>query len=162
MSDETKDPNTMTVAEAYRLKHQLGQSTTWGDSGLNALQVEELTKLTAQDFARIRNEYKQNRTVVVLPTYILFALMVGCAVAYFFFAYGWVKVAALVVGGLCFMTLCKREGHADGYIEGYEIGHDEGIHKVLGIKPEEVAEMHEFATQMKIDDMVVGKMNKKR
>ena len=46
MSDETQDPNSMTVAEAYRLKHQLGQSITWGNSGLNALQVEELTKLT--------------------------------------------------------------------------------------------------------------------
>jgi hypothetical protein len=161
MSDETKDPSTMTAAEAYRLKHQLGQSITWGNSGLNALQVQELTKLTAQDFARIRNQYKQNRTGVVFPTYILLALLVACIVVYFLFANGWPKGAALLVGGMCFMTLCERDGHRDGYMEGYENGHDEGIHRVLGIKPEEAAEMREFATQMKIDDMAVGNMNKR-
>jgi hypothetical protein len=30
MSNETKDdPNTITIAEAVRLKHQLGESITW-------------------------------------------------------------------------------------------------------------------------------------
>lgn len=159
MSDETKDPNTMTVTEAIRLKHQLGQNITWGNSGLNALQIEDLTRLSAEDFARIRNDYKENRTVVVFPTYILFAMMVGCAIAYYFITYGWAKVAVVILGVMCFTTIMKREGHAEGYVEGYEIGHDEGIHKVLGIKPEELNEMREFATDMKRDNMLVEKMN---
>jgi hypothetical protein len=161
MSDETNDTKTVTVAEIYRLKHELGQSITWGNSGLNALQVEELTKLTAEDYARIRNRYPENRTVVVFPTYSLFAMVALCAAAYFFFNYGWVKVPAVVVGITCLVTVLKREGHAEGYIEGYQIGHDEGIHKVLGIKPEEADKMYEFATKMKIDEMVVGRMNER-
>ena len=50
MSDETKDPNTMTVAEAYRMQHQLGQSITWGNSNLNALQVKKLTSVLSQKY----------------------------------------------------------------------------------------------------------------
>jgi hypothetical protein len=159
VTDETKDANTMTVTEAVRLKHQLGQNITWGNSGLNALQIEELTKLTAADYARIRNGYKENHTVVVFPTYILFAMMVGCAIAYYFITYGWVKVAAVILGAMCFMTMMKREGHAEGYVEGYEVGHDAAIYKTLGIKPEELNEMREFATDMKMDNMLVEKMN---
>jgi hypothetical protein len=132
-----------------------------GNSGLNALQIEELTKLTAEDSARIRNGYKQNRTVVVFPTYILVAMMGGCAVAYYFITYGWAKVAALILGAMCFMTMMKREGHAEGYVEGYEIRHDEGTHKVLGIKPEEADEMRQFATDMKMDNMLVEKMDER-
>jgi len=160
MSDETKDdPNTITVAEAVRLKHQLGQNITWGGSGLNALQIEELTKLTAEDHARIREEYREwQKRLTVIPTYGLLVLVVGCAVAYYFITYGWVKVAALILGAVCFMIVMKREGHAEGYVQGYETGHDEGIHKALGIKPEEADEMRQFATDMKMDNMLVEKL----
>jgi hypothetical protein len=159
MSDEVKLPETMTVIEALRLKHQLGQDITWGSSGLNALQIQELTKLTREDFARIRNGYKDNRSVTLFPTYVLLLMMVGCAAAYYFVHYGWARGAALLIGMMCFMNLMKREGHAEGYVEGYEIGHDEGIHKVLGIKPEELDEMHKFANDMTIDEMVLKKMD---
>ena len=59
------------------------------------------------------------------------------------------------------ITAFKREGHAQGYIEGYEAGHDTGIYKVLGIKPEELSEMRQFATDMKIDDMLVKGMDER-
>jgi len=163
MSNEMKDdPNTITVAEVVRLKHQLGQTITWGNSGLNALQIEELTKLTAEDYARIRKEYGDwQKRLTVAPTLGLFVLVVSCALAHHFITYGWVKVAAVILGAMCFMTMMKREGHAEGYVEGYETGHDEGIHKVLGIKPEEADEMSHFATDMKIDNMLVEKMNER-
>jgi hypothetical protein len=160
MSNEAKDdPNTMTIAEAIRLKHELGQSITWGNSGLNALQIEEMTKLTAEDYAQIRELYKGRSTLI--PTYGLVALMAGCAAAYFFLNYGWVKLVAVIIGVTCITTVFRREGDAKGYIEGYEAGHDTGIYKVLGIKPEELSEMRQFATDMKIDNMLVGKMNER-
>jgi hypothetical protein len=160
MADETKDPNTMTVAEAYRVKHQLGQSITWGNSNLNALQIEELTKLTRYDYARIRADYRKWHANVG-STITLVVLTLGCVVANAYFTNTWVKIVAMVLGISFYYQLAKRDGHAEGYVEGYEAGHDEAIYKTLGIKPEEVAEMREFATQMKIDDMVVGKMNER-
>lgn len=160
MSDETKDPNTMTVTEAYKLKHQLGQSITWGNSGLNALQIQELTELTRDDYARIRADYRKWRVNVGL-TITLVVLALGCVVANVYFTNTWVKIVAMVLGISFFYQLAKRDGHAEGYVEGYEVGHEEAIYKALGIKPEEVAEMREFATQMKIDEMVVGKMNER-
>jgi hypothetical protein len=162
VSDETNNGNTMTVAEAYRLKHKLGQSITWGNSNLNALQVEELTRLTADDYARIRKDYKEwQKRVTVIPTYGLLALMAGCAAAYYYLTIGWVKVAAVILGVTCLITALRREGHVEGYVQGYESGRDEGIHKALGIKPEEADEMRQFATDMKIDDMVVKGMDER-
>jgi hypothetical protein len=159
MADESSNCNTMTVAEAIRLKHQLGQNITWGNSGLNALQVEELTKLTKDDYDQIHTLYK-DRTVLI-HTYGLLVLVAGCAAAYFFLNYGWVRLAAVIVGVTCLITVFKREGHAQGYIEGFEAGHDTAVYKVLGIKPEELSEMRQFAIDMKMDDMLVKRMDER-
>jgi hypothetical protein len=70
-------------------------------------------------------------------------------------------LSRFVLGISFFYQLAKRDGHAEGYVDGYEAGHDEAIYKALSIKPEEVSEMREFAIQMQIDDMVVGKMNER-
>ncbi|MGP8251304.1 MAG: hypothetical protein ACLQHF_04670 [Terracidiphilus sp.] len=150
----------MTVVEAYRLKHQLGQSIAWGNSNLNALQIKELTKLTADDYARIRADYREWRVNVGL-TITLVVLALGCVVANIYFTTTWVKIVAMVLGISFFYQLAKRDGHAEGYVDGYEAGHDEAIYKTLGIKPEEVAEMRKFAIDMEIDDMVVGRMNER-
>jgi hypothetical protein len=93
------------------------------------------------------------------PALIILAL--ACAATYFFVANRWVKIIAMPLGGSFFYVLAKRDGHAAGYIDGYEAGHIEAIHKTLGIRPEEAAEMRDFATQMEIDDMVVQKMNER-
>ncbi len=160
MSDETKDPNTMTVAEAYRLKHQLGQSITWGNSGLNALQIQELTKLTRGDYARIRADYRK-WNVHMGSTIALVILTLACVVTNIYFSNTWIKIVAMGLGIGFFYRLSKRDGHAEGYIEGYEAGHDAAIYKALDIKPEDLSEMQEFATQMQIDEMVVGRMNER-
>lgn len=161
MSDEAKDPETMTVAEAYRLQHQLGQGITWGNSGLNALQIKELTKLARDDYARIRADYRK-WNVNSGSTVALIVFTLACAATFFFVGNRWLKIISLPLCGSFFYVLAKRDGHAAGYIDGYEAGHDEAIYKALGIKPEEVAEMREFATQMEIDDMVVEKMTQQK
>ena len=161
MSDETKDPNTMTAAEGYKLMHQLGQSITWGNSGLNALQIQKLTKLTRDDYARIRADYRKGRVNVGL-TITLVVLALGCAVVNVYFSNTWMKIVAVVLGISFFYQLTKRDGHAEGYVEGYEAGHDEAIYKTLGIKPEEVAEMRECAIQMELEDIVVRNLDERK
>ena len=44
--------DSITVADAIRLKHRLNTSIPWGNSNLNALEVEGLTRLKAEDYAR--------------------------------------------------------------------------------------------------------------
>lgn len=160
MSEEAKDPNGMTAAEAYKLQHELGQSTTWGNSGLNALQIKELTKLTKDDYALIRADYRK-WNVKIGSTVALIILTLACAATYVYFSNTWVKIVAMGLAIGFFYRLSKQDGRAEGYIDGYEAGHDAAIYKALGIKPEEVAEMREFAIQMEIDDMVVEKINER-
>ena len=161
MPDEALPENdSMSVQDAIRLKHSLGQSTTWGTSNLNALQVEDLTKLTAEDYARVRKDYRK-WNVNVVSTVMLVLITFGSVGGCIYLPFWWLKVIAMSVGISCFYMLAKRDGHAEGYIDGYDAGHEAGIHKTLGIKPEEFAEMHEFATDMKIDDMLVRRMDER-
>ena len=165
MPDENEKPEGQSVSpsDLVRLKHQLGKNITWGKSSLNALQIEELTKMSREDYARIRKEYADwQKHLNIINTYVLAAFTLGCVFAYIFVPYGWVRVAAVILGVSCFYTLCKREGHAEGYIDGYDAGHEAGIYKMLGIQPEEMGEMHKMATDMQIDEMVVKRMDERK
>jgi hypothetical protein len=150
-------------SDLIRLKHQVGKSITWGKSDLNALEIEKLTKLTREDYARVRKEYRawQNN---VINTYVLVVIVLACVVVFFlpYVWLKWLKIVAVGIGIACFAAINKREGHAEGYIEGYDAGHEAGIHKILGIENEEISEMAEMATQMKIDDMVVERMDERK
>lgn len=160
MDEESKDPHLISVPDAIRLKHSLNQSITWGKSALNALQVEELTRLTADDYARVRNEYREwNVNMVSTIAFVL--LTIGCVAAYIYFSNTWVRIVAGSVGISFFYTLAKRDGHAGGYVDGYGAGHEAGIHKALGIKPEDLSEMHEFANDMRVDGMVIERMDER-
>ncbi len=153
----------MSVQDAIRLKHELGKSITWGKSNLNALEVEELTKLTAEDYTRIRKEYADwQKHLNVVGNYVLSGAVLACVVAYFFVPYGWLRGAAIVVGISCFYILNKREGHAEGYICGYEAGYEQGIYETLGIKKEEMAEMQQMVADMKVDGMLVQRMDERK
>jgi len=160
MTDESKDPHLISVPDAIRLKHSLNQSITWGNSNLNALQIEEFTKLTAEDYARIRKEYRQWNANMV-STIALVVLTLSSVVACMYFSNTWVKSVAIGLAVWFFYILAKRDGHAEGYVDGYDAGHEAGIHKALGIKPEELAEMHEHATDMKIDGMLIEGMDER-
>jgi hypothetical protein len=138
------------------------ETITWGSSDLNALQLEQLKKFTRDDYVRIRKEYAEwQKNLTVVPSYVYAALGLGALVAWNVSHTGWVRIVAVVVGITAFYALCRREGHAEGYVEGYEAGHEDGINKAFGIKPEERKELHEFATQMKLDQIHVRAFEKK-
>jgi hypothetical protein len=160
MPDEPEESKLSSIPDAIRLKHSINQGITWGNSNLNALQVENLTKLTAEDYARVRKDYREWNANVV-STVALVVMTLGCVIAYMYLSNTWVKVVAISLGISFFYILAKRDGHAEGYVDGYDAGHEAGIHKALGIKPEELTEIHEFATDMKIDTMLIEKMDKR-
>jgi hypothetical protein len=162
MSDEAT-PNkehAITAEDAVRLKHSLGKSITWGKSDLNALEVERLTKLDKNDYVRIRRDYEEWQPMTQKP-YFLLGVLVVCLIGYFLTQYSWVRIIAVVIGITSFPAVSRRAGHSEGYIDGYEAGNEAGIHKILGIKNEEIADMAEMATKMKIDEMVVTRMDER-
>ena len=67
-------------------------------------------------------------------------------------------MCAILAGG----NLFKREGHREGYIDGYDAGFEGGFNKALGIGEKEVTEIHERATEMKIDDLSVAAFDKQK
>jgi hypothetical protein len=152
--DPQQDPNFISVQNAIRLKHSLNQSLTWGNSNLNALEVENLTKLTAEDYARVRKQYREWKFNIV-NTMTMSLLALGSVAAFIFLPNGWLKWIALVVMMICLHHLSRREGHEEGYIRGYDAGYEAGIHKVLGINPEELKRIHGVATEMKVDGMLI-------
>ena len=153
----------VSLSDLIRIKHQLGKSITWGKSDLNALEVEKLTELTREDYARIRKEYWDSKKPVnVFHTYVLVVIVLACVGAYSFVPYVWLKIAAIGIGITCFTAIAKREGHAEGYIDGYDAGHEAGIYKMLGIKDEQTPEMADMAIKMKMDDMLVERMDERK
>jgi hypothetical protein len=160
VADHPEDSNLISVSDAIHLKNSINQGITWGNSNLNALQVETATKLTAQDYARIRKDYRE-WNVNVFSTIALALLTLGCFVGYLYLPYWWLRIISMSIGISCFYIISKRDGHAEGYVDGYVAGHEAGIHKALGITSEELSEMHGFATDMKIDGMLIEKMGER-
>lgn len=164
-SDATAPPSEpedhrVTVEEAIRLKHRLGQEITWGNSDLNALKVEELTKISKEHWQEIRKDYRK-WNVSIASNYVLLGVFVACIVAWFKTS-GWLHILLFAVGWLCMYTLIKRDGHAEGYVDGYDAGYEAGVHKVLGIRNEEIGEMAKMATDMKVDNMLIEKMDERK
>jgi hypothetical protein len=164
MPDEqasNKGPS-ISIPEAIRLKHELGKSITWGNSNLNALEVEQLSRLDANDYAQIRKEYADwQKHLNVFNIYAALALLLGSLVALYLVT-GWLRIVFEVIAALSGYVIIKREGHADGYVSGYEVGFEAGIHKTLGIKNEEIPDMTKMATDMEIDEMLVKKMDERK
>jgi len=164
-SDATAAPSEpedhrVTVEEAIRIKHRLGEEITWGNSGLNALHVEELTKISKEQWQEIRKDYRK-WNVSIASNYVLLGIFVAGIVAWFKTS-GWLHVLIFAVGCVYMYTLIKRDGHAEGYVDGYEAGHEAGVYKVLSIRNEEIGEMAKMATDMKIDNMLVERMDERK
>ena len=164
MSEEqSKDAaNTdMSVEQLVRLKQELNQSITYGRSNLNARQVTELQKIDAAQWAKIRRDYDEWIKHMQTNPLILFAIAVAGGGARFYFKH-WIGTIGLVCAILAGGHLFKREGHREGYTDGYDAGFEGGLNRALGINEKEATEIHERATEMKIDDLSVAAFDKQK
>jgi hypothetical protein len=159
--DQNKNNADLTVEQLVRLKKDLNESITCGRSNLNARQVTELQKIDAAQWAKIRREYDEWYKRMHANPLILFAIVVAGIAAWFYFK-NWIGVIGLVCAIAAGGNLFKREGHREGYIDGYDAGFEGGFNRALGISDKEVMEIHERATEMKIDDMSVAAFDKRK
>src|SRR5690348_16798537 len=111
MANKPEDSSVMSVQDAIRLKDSLNHSITWGNSNFNALEIENLTKLSAEDYAHVRAEYKK-WNVNMFSTIALIVLTLVCGAACIYFHNIWVRSIAISLGASLFYHLAKRDGHA--------------------------------------------------
>jgi hypothetical protein len=97
----------------------------------------------------------------VLNTPTLLAVVVGGIVLWFYFK-NWIGIAGVVCGIYAAAEIFEREGHREGYVDGYDAGFECGFNRALGISDKEAIEIHEKATEMKIDDISVAAFDKQK
>jgi len=152
---EKKADGEISIKDAYRLKHELNKDITY--AGMNAKEISNFKKTSADEWKKIRDDYdKWIKQIRAWGSKTLIAVLVLSGVAFFYFS-DWIKTASLVVVLYCIMEIAKREGHREGYIDGFDAGKEEGINKTLGINDEELADVHERAIEMEIDERLVSK-----
>ena len=71
-------------------------------------------------------------------------------------------LGSLIVMCYCVGQLAYRTGFQYGYIEGFESGHKNGVNTALGITAEEEIEIQERAIEMKMDEMLIKKMDENK
>jgi hypothetical protein len=151
----------MSLEELVRLKKQVGQSITYGNSGLNARQVTEMRKMDATQWAKVRHDYDNWIKRLQVNVVVLVAVAVAGIFLWFYFK-NWIGVAGAVGAIYAVAVIFKREGHREGYMDGYDAGFEGGINRALGISDKEALEIHEMSTEMQIDDHMMAAFDKKK
>jgi hypothetical protein len=159
MADETSGK--ITVEEAIRLKHDLNQGITYG--GYNAKEISDMENLTKEQYSEINRQLSEMRkSWWFFPDYVWVIGIIVSGVCFFYFYQSFVRIAAVVVLAYCIGQLAYRSGVLYGYVRGYESGHEEGIHKALGVPTEEAAELGQRAIEMEMDENLIKKMDKRK
>src|SRR5260370_35698041 len=161
--DQPKNGATgMSLEQLVRLKKDVNESITFGNSGLNARQVTELQRMDATQWAKVRSDYREwAKSMRVLNVPVLLAIA-GSGIALRFYFKNWIGIAGAVCAIYAVGEIFKREGHREGYVDGYDAGFEGGFNRALGISDKEALEIHEKATEMKIDDISVAAFDKQK
>lgn len=62
----------------------------------------------------------------------------------------WYVQPLLIIALTCLFVLVRREGHKEGYVDGFESGYGQGKDDALGIDDD----MHEFIDEVKRDNHI--------
>ena len=151
----------MSLEQLVRLKKEVGQSINYGNSRLNAIQVTELQRMDATQWAKVKRDYHEWAKGMRVNVLVLLAIAVGGIILWLYFK-NWIGIAGAICAVYAVINICKREGHREGYMDGYDAGFEGGVNRALGISDKEALEVHEMATEMKIDDLSVAALDKKK
>lgn len=160
MNDELSDK--ISVKDAMRLKNELNQKITYG-GGLNAKQIRDMEGLTQEQSAEVSRQLSEIRkSWWLFPDYVwITGLLVGVS-AFFYFHQLIVQIFALAAVLYCTAQLAYRSGLLYGYVRGYESGHEEGVHKSLGITPADAEDIRDRAVEMEMDERLIQKMDERK
>jgi hypothetical protein len=157
----TENINNITLGDAVRLKNDIEKSIKF--SGYTVREIEALEVLNEEQLAALNAEIAHIKQVWwFFPDWMM---AVGSVVAFFsaFLVEGHTeRVVSMVVAFYCVAQIRYRHGVYYGYVRGYEEGHLQGVHRVLGITQDESREISELANQIEADERVIAKLDKNR
>ena len=159
MSDETSGK--ISIEDAIRLKHKLNQAITY--RGYNAKEVHDMENLTKEQYSEVGRQLSEiKKSWWFFPDYVwVIGIIMGGFCSLYFPQY-FLRIVGLVALIYCTAQLAYRSGVSYGYVRGYESGHEEGIHKALGVPSEEAADLRQRATEMEMDEMLIKKMDERK
>jgi len=136
MTDETSEK--ITMKEAIRRKHNINKVLLYG--GYNVKEISDMEDLTEEQYSEVNRQLSQIRKHWWLfPDYFWVIGIALSSLCFFYFHQNYVRISAIVVVSYCTSQLAYRAGLLYGYVRGYKSGHEEGIHKALGISDDEAS-----------------------
>jgi len=156
MADDKENgtKNGIRIDDAIRLKDEINKSITY--QGFNAKEVEELAKMTAEDYRKIRLKYgEQLKEWTIIPNFIWYALSIVGILLIFWNALWYLKLLGLASVGYSALQIGSRVGNPEGFIIGYEWGLSDGVYKTLGIDEKEAADVHDRSIEMEMDERLI-------
>jgi len=72
------------------------------------------------------------------------------------------RVASALAAIHCATHGAYRLGVYYGFARDYQEGPEQGVHRVLGISPDEAQDIHERAIEMKTDEGLIGKLDERK
>ena len=160
-TNDEKPSDEISIKDAFRLKREINKQIMY--SGLNAKQIEELKDLTKEQYKEVHRHLSEiKKSWWIFPDYFYLILMILSALCIIGFSKNYPIIGiAFGVMVLGIYKLSYRSGLLEGYILGYEAGHEGGVLKVLGISSKEAKDIHERSIEMQMDERIIGNFDKK-
>lgn len=161
--DDQPSSGQVSVSDLLRLKHHYNSRVTYGRFGLNAQEVGTLLKSDYSKWPDRWKTYDKNRREAVgmlSRPLVLGAAMVTAGVLYWL--EGWFRTGGVALFAVAMYSGIKEVGHREGYFDGFEEGREETLIEVAGITAEDLSDVRERATEMEIDEMVIGRLDAKQ
>jgi len=157
----SEDSEKISVQDAVRLKHEVNKTIQYG--GYNAREIEELGRLNEEQRARLGAELANIKKVWwVFPDWLMVAVFLVAVGSFFYFESFSARIFIALVSMYCATQVAYRLGVYYGFARGYQEGQEQGVHRVLGISPEEAHDIGERATEMEMDDRLIKKLDERK
>ena len=156
----SEDSDRISVQDAVRLKHELNKSINYG--GYNARELRELARLNDEQRARLGVELANIKKVWwVFPDWtMLVGLLIAVGLLFYFESLSG-RILSALASIYCATQVAYRLGVYHGFAHGYQEGQEQGIHRILGISPEEAHEIGEKAIEMEMDDRLINNLDER-
>ncbi|MEO8142860.1 MAG: hypothetical protein ABI654_01485 [Betaproteobacteria bacterium] len=156
-----EDSDKITVQDAVRLNHEVNKSIKYGS--YNATEIRELERLNEQQRAKLGSELANIKKVWwVFPDWVMVVAAIAATGSLFYFDSLSARIFSALASIYCATQVAYRLGVYYGFARGYQEGQEQGVHRALGISPDEAHEIGEKATEMEMDDRLIKKLDERK
>lgn len=157
----SKEPDKITVEDAVRLKHEVNKAINYG--GYDVREIRELERLNDEQRASLGAELSNIKKVWwFFPDWVMVIGSIAAIGSLFYFDGITARVVSVLVAIYGATQVAYRLGVYSGFARGYQEGHEQGVHRVLGISPDEAQDIDERATEMEMDERLIRKLDERK